>query len=579
METSDSNSARGSRDLEESPHENNISYDTTPASNPDSVNNKTGEYMVKFERSLNHILNRLDDLEEISKHKSSRRRRHPSRGRSRARRSPSRHRRHRSRPRSRDSHSSSSNSSRSRSRSRYRSRRNSSRSSEARSNRQRRTNSSRSRRDSQSPSEYNHKRTRSDSDDSSSDTDRSRSRTPRVKRKRHRSPQGDSNFIHNGEVYTKFNKKKHKHVPNQPAQILWGDSIITVKWHTTDDNVKGFCQIKASTVPTPYMDKKATCSLLSEQLDFVPWLGDNTGLRRDGFSTPFEKNTGLAMALDLFWSIEDTVVNSLLKNNKKAALKAFAEKHFDSPAIAIFSKDWPKGEYFAWAKGQLLDLEKTADVLDINKTTKVGDSLEEENYTRALLVNYITGLTSLDTLGEKFKDDKSTQSTIFAIAKLFLFALKTLIVNWMEAKMKLRRIILHGQDTEAVRILLKSNMWLPCIFPEDALEKAKNTKAYSGIRNILNLHKDGSYRDPYYYNKKKSKNFNKNHSYNERYNKGSRNSYRKKEYYDKQPTQDSFRTSRNQDDFNQSKPSTSKSSPQKKNFQSGKNKKKGKSNQ
>ena len=174
MDTSDSNSARGSRDLEESPHENNTSYDTTPASNPDSVNNKTGEYMVKFERSLNHILNRLDDLEEISKHKSSRRRRHPSRGRSRARRSPSRHRRHRSRPRSRDSHSSSSNSSRSRSRSRYRSRRNSSRSSEARSNRQRRTNSSRSRRDSQSPSEYNHKRTRSDSDDSSSDTDRSR---------------------------------------------------------------------------------------------------------------------------------------------------------------------------------------------------------------------------------------------------------------------------------------------------------------------------------------------------------------------------------------------------------------------
>ena len=579
MDNSDSNSARGSRDLEESPHENNTSYDTTPASNPDSVNNKTGEYMVKFERSLNHILNRLDDLEEISKHKSSRRRRHHPRGRSRARRSPSRHRRHRSRPRSRDSHSSSSNSSRSRSRSRYRSRRNSSRSSEARSNRQRRTNSSRSRRDSQSPSEYNHKRTRSDSDDSSSDTDRSRSRTPRVKRKRHRSPQGDSNFIHNGEVYTKFNKKKHKHVPNQPAQILWGDSIITVKWHTTEDNVKGFCQIKASTVPTPYMDKKATCSLLSEQLDFVPWLGDNTGLKRDGFSTPFEKNTGLAMALDLFWSIEDSVVHSLLKNNKKAALKAFAEKHFDSPAIAIFSKDWPKGEYFAWAKGQLLDLEKTADVLDINKTTKVGDSLEEENYTRALLVNYITGLTSLDTLGEKFKDDKSTQSTIFAIAKLFLFALKTLIVNWMEAKMKLRRIILHGQDTEAVRILLKSNMWLPCIFPEDALEKAKNTKAYSGIRNILNLHKDGSYRDPYYYNKKKSKNFNKNHSYNERYNKGSQNSYHKKEYYDKQPTQDSFRTSRNQDDFNQSKPSTSKSSPQKKFFQSGKNKKKGKSNQ
>ena len=571
-EISDSNSTRGSRDLEDTQDENIADHDITPGvPDPGSQNKKVGDYMVKFERTLNHILNRLDDLEEASTHNSSRRQRHPSRGRSRVRRSPSRHRKHRNRPRSRDSRSSSSNSSCSRSRSRYRSRRNASRSPETRSNRQRRNNSSRSRHDSQSPSEDIRKRTRSNSGDSSSDTDRSRSRTPRVKRKRHSSPKGDSNFIHNGEIYTKFNKKKHKHVPNQPAQILWGDSIITVKWHTSEDNVKGFCQIKASTVPTPYMDKKAACTLLSEQLDFVPWLGENTGLKRDGFSTPFDKDTGLAMALDLFWTIEDSVLHSLLKNNKKAALKAFAEKHFDSPAITLFSKEWPKGEYFPWAKGYPLDLGKTADDLDINETIKVGEALEEEKDTRALLVNYITELASLDRLGGKYKNDKSTQSTILAIARLFLSTLKPLIVNWLEAKMNLRKLILHNQDTEAVRILLKSNMWLPNIFPEDALEKARNTKTYSGLRNILKLSKDGSLRDPLYYGKKKSKNYNKSRSYKETHNKGNQISYHKKEYYDKHSNQDSFRSSRNQDDFSQSKPSTSKSFPQTENLQSGKN--------
>ena len=203
--------------------------------------------------------------------------------------------------------------------------------------------------------------------------------------------------------------------------------------------------------------------------------------------------------------------------------------------------------------------------------------MEEEKDTRALLVNYITGLASLDSLGGKYKNDKSTQSTILAIARLFLSTLKPLIVNWLEAKMNLRKLILHNQDTEAVRILLKSNMWLPNIFPEDALEKARNTKTYSGLRNILNLNKDGSLRDPLYYGKKKSKNYNKNHSYKERHNKGNK-TYHKKEYYDKYSKQDSFRSSRNQDDFSQNKPSTSKSFAQTKNLQGGKNKKKGKPN-
>ena len=144
--------------------------------------------------------------------------------------------------------------------------------------------------------------------------------------------------------------------------------------------------------------------------------------------------------------------------------------------------------------------------------------------------------------------------------------------------MNLRKTILHNQDAEAVRILLTSNMWLPNIFPENALEKARNTKTYSGLRNILNLNKDGSLRDPLYYGKKKSKNYNKSRSYKERHNKGNQISYHKKEYYDKHSNQDSFRSSRNQDDFSQSKPSTSKSFPQTKNFQSGKNRKKGKPN-
>ena len=244
------------------------------------------------------------------------------------------------------------------------------------------------------------------------------------------------------------------------------------------------------------MEKSKACSHLEEFLNLVPLTGENLGLKRTPYAIPFGSDTGLRKAFDIFGSsVERKVIHALLDSNKKSALKAFSDSFFDSPAILTFSKDWPKGDlYLEWAKGHILDAEALSHDLDVGKVNKdnLSDLLEEEKDTRNILVNNITGLRALELLAENLKSDSSSQSTTLAIASLFLANLKPLIVNWMEAKMNLRKSILHNQDSHAVRLLLKSDMWSPNIFPKSALEEAEKTKKFSGLRHILNLNNDGS---------------------------------------------------------------------------------------
>ena len=339
------------------------------------------------------------------------------------------------------------------------------------------------------------KRKRSESSDYSSESSEvSQSHPPRGKR-RISSPSEEDNFLHKGDTYIRFTRGKHKHVKGDSSQIFWGKELISVKWFK-DGPFKAFCPIKSKPSSSPYMDRSTACSNLEEFLNLVPLTGENLGLKRTAYSVPFGTDSGLGKAFDLFGhSIEGKVTHALLDKNKKAALKAFSDSHFDSPAILTFSKDWPKGDlYLEWAKSQLLDYEDLARDLDVGKINKnnLPDLLEEEKDTRNILVNNITGLRALELLAENLKSDSSSQSTTLAIASLFLSNLKPLIVNWMDAKMKLRKSILHNQDSHAVRLLLKSDMWSPNIFPKTALEEAEKTKKYSGLRNILNLNNDGS---------------------------------------------------------------------------------------
>ena len=160
--------------------------------------------------------------------------------------------------------------------------------------------------------------------------------------------------------------------------------------------------------------------------------------------------------------------------------------------------------------------------LEIVSTAKINrDFLTEERDARALLVNNLTGLRAMELFSENFKEELPKKTTALALAKLFLPNIKYFVIKWMSAKMRLRKEILHHQDNPLVRVLLRSNMWDPSIFPTEAFEELKKTKANEEVRNRLNLDKNGglvtkSYDNPKYNHGKSSQN-NKGRSYEGRH--------------------------------------------------------------
>ena len=102
----------------------------------------------------------------------------------------------------------------------------------------------------------------------------------------------------------------------------------------------------------------------------------------------------------------------------------------------------------------------------------------------------MSALKSLELFGEKLKDE-SNIATAQAIAKLFLPNIKPAYLNWLSAKMKIRKLILHGQDHPAARELLQSNLWDPAIFPKQTIDQVRKRGSQHDMRNILNLSSTG----------------------------------------------------------------------------------------
>ena len=341
---------------------------------------------------------------------------------------------------------------------------------------------------------------RSDFDDSEYNSDLGRSRNS-YERRISPSPviEGPS-FPFKGETYIVFDKDIHHHVDNQPHQIIWLGEKITVKWFQGDK--KAFCQVnKEDSSSSPYGSKSSANKFLRDILDLTP-SAESPGFKRSAFATHFDPNSGLGLAINIAAQSEEALIHHLISGDRKKAMGSFKESAFDSPSTTIFSSGWPKGNhYFKWANGVKLDLVKSAvqlnlDKVDDKKKKDLNILLEKELDTRTNLVNQITGLRNLEIFSDKFKKDDNNCYTTLAIAKGFLPVLKFLFVDWMEAKMALRKSILHDQDTEAVRILLQADMWQPTIFTEESLEEVKNCKD-SGLRKILNLNRDGSFKRPF----------------------------------------------------------------------------------
>ena len=241
------------------------------------------------------------------------------------------------------------------------------------------------------------------------------------------------------------------------------------------------------------MDQNVAHNNLLSVLGLEPWVGDNPGLKRKGFSTEFEHDTGLGQTIQLLKTKENALIQAILSEDDTKISNAFPDGEFTAPSMAIFTKGWTNTDksYLAWAKGDNLNLDKAALALDIYSTNKISKAiLDDERNARALLVNNITALKSLELFGDKLKDESNIAATQ-AIAKLFFSNVKPSLNNWISAKIKIRKLILHGQEHSAHRDLLKSNIWDPAIFPKEAIDELRKRGTQSDIRNILNLSSTG----------------------------------------------------------------------------------------
>ena len=350
---------------------------------------------------------------------------------------------------------------------------------------------SRGRKRYRSKSDQGHTTSGSESEYYTSDSsDRSSSRESRKRRNRDSSDSEGESFPFQGEMYVHFNKRRHSHVKNESSRIRWGDSLHSVKWHP-DCSIKAFCLVKSSSKSFPYMDKAVAHDSLLSNLKVTPAPGENPGLKRKAFFTPFDPSSGLGMAMNSIMGISAEIMHSLADDNEVAAQKLFLDEAFEPPSIAIFPSGWPKElDYSTWAKGDILDLNKVTLPLDISTPKIHKDFQTNERDARAHLVNNLTGLRALELHSDSL-DEGSKKSSALAIAKVFLPNIKYFVIKWMAAKMKLRKAILHNQDSPAARVLLKSNMWDPSIFPKEAYSAAKNAKSDDSLRNLLNLDKSG----------------------------------------------------------------------------------------
>ena len=345
-------------------------------------------------------------------------------------------------------------------------------------------------------SDHSHFRDRSGERDSGSEkySDREYSPMPSKKRKRYDfSSDDEESFPYMRESYHKFNPKRHT-IMNNPTQIFWNNDIHNVKWHPNSEK-KAFCLVKSIAMPNmPYMDNTNAHNTLTSSLGLDPWLGDNPGLKRKGFSVDFDPESGLGQALKLLEGKEDDLVQAILSKDEAAINKTFPDSAFSAPSMAIFSKNWPKSSepYLAWAQGENLSLQQAARALDIDSVCKIArEDLDEERNARALLANNFSVLRTLEIFADTFPSDESKKSTIHAIARNLLPNIRHFLINWISTKLKIRRKILLNQDSTAHKILLRSNIWDPSIFPKDAIDQIKERGTRKDVRNILNLSNNG----------------------------------------------------------------------------------------
>ena len=198
-------------------------------------------------------------------------------------------------------------------------------------------------------------------------------------------------------------------------------------------------------------------------------------------------NSGLSQLLELL-KIHDPMITKATRDDKseKEIIQAFPDEAFDSISVINLNKGWPfiENDYIEWAKDRPLSLEdfKDAirfDALDTSKCTS--DLLKKERESRKLVVFQLQSTHLVELYSNKvgsLDDATKSKNRISAeegqaIAQTMLPIMKHLIVQWVKAKMAVRKALFYNNDflnKGNVSWILKSSLWDSNIFPNSAID-------------------------------------------------------------------------------------------------------------
>ena len=198
-----------------------------------------------------------------------------------------------------------------------------------------------------------------------------------------------------------------------------------------------------------------------------PFVKDN--LNRKCYNKHFSDSSGLAKAIRLLQEDTQSTVKKMIRQSSEDKESTyFQSEAFKQLSMVNFETGWsltgPK--YMDWAKGSTLSMEKVADDLDLVEYIPFVPIkyLDKERNTRARLVNHISGMDMLESLTNSLAEIPATASFSQAISRHFTPAIRDYTIDWMEAKLDVRKFVLQGQQGTSATNLLKSNMWEPTLF-------------------------------------------------------------------------------------------------------------------
>ena len=291
-------------------------------------------------------------------------------------------------------------------------------------------------------------------------------------------------FCEGGETYIFFDP--HLHTLIGENKVKMGNNIIDVKWH--HEHHRAFAQIKKPVSrKSPYVDPEIGHQNLMSLLKLNPCASEAQIGRRKGFVTSLEKESGLALTLTEVKDSEREILRELIEGNKDKLRKHFKDDAFKTVSMANLTSGWSitSSEYIEWAKLQPLDLTEMSDHLGLSLNFVKKELLDEEKFSRCELVDFITGMCLMEKLHKLVRKDTNTYNVSLAISRHFMPTLKNLLINWMKAKVEIRKVILNGYSSSTAKQLLKSSLWDPDIFPLAEIEKIKLNGPEKNIGHLI----------------------------------------------------------------------------------------------